>query len=484
MRLSCLNYFALIALCVGFSSCKEQSHKTVTSDKKTNVVFILVDDMGWTDVKAFGSDYYQTPNIDALAKTGAKFTNAYAACNVCSPTRASVMTGKYPASINCTDWITGWKYPYAKLKVPEWTMMMDTSEYTMAEAFRNSGYKTAHIGKWHLGEDSLYWPENQGFDINIGGWSKGAPNRSKKRKAKGYFSPYGNPRMTDGPEGEYLTERLADEACKFIRENKNSPFFLNLWFYNVHTPLMAKKEKIEKYKTLVDSSKKQKNPVYAAMVEHTDDAVGKVIGQLKESGLLENTIVVFTSDNGGLIGNNRKKITNNYPLRSGKGDMYEGGVRVPLIMYAPGMLNQGAVSEELAISCDYFPTLVELCNLDVPKSVKEGFDGTDLSPVLKGENIKRDVLFWHYPHYHLEGAKPHTAVRKGDWKLIHLLEDNKYELYDLKADISESLDVSFQEPEKVEELKKEMKEMMEKTEAQLPSVNPDHDPEKETKVGY
>ena len=269
---------------------------------KPNVVFFVVDDLGWKDITCFGSDFYQTPNVDKLAAMGTRFSNAYAACTVCSPSRAAIMSAKYPARINCTDWIEGWKYPKAKLKVPEWTMYMDTSEYTMAEAFKDAGYVTGHFGKWHLGEDSLYWPENNGFDVNIGGWSKGSPNKDKNKGGNGYFAPFANPRIKDLPDDDYLTERLASEACKFIDTNKDKQFFLNFWFYNVHTPLQAKQEKVDKYTGLVDSSKHQKNPTFAAMVEHMDDAIGQVIAKLESHGLLENTIIVFTSDNGGLIG--------------------------------------------------------------------------------------------------------------------------------------------------------------------------------------
>jgi len=229
--------------------------------QKPNVVLIVIDDMGWKDLGVYGSDFHRTPQIDALASDGVLFTNAYSACTVSSPTRAALMTGKYPAKLHLTDWIEGHKMPKAKLQVPDWTMYLPHSETTLAEVFKSNGYATAHIGKWHLGEDEKYWPEHQGFDINIGGFSKGSPNLNKKAGLNGYFVPYGNPRLKDGSEGEYLTERLASEACNYIQQAQSKPFFLNLWFYNVHTPLQAKQDKNDKYKALVDSTKLQKNPI-------------------------------------------------------------------------------------------------------------------------------------------------------------------------------------------------------------------------------
>ncbi|WP_421918904.1 sulfatase [Marinifilum sp.] len=446
---------------------------------RPNVVLIVVDDLGWKDITCFGSDMYQTPNVDALASNGVKFTNAYAACTVCSPTRASLMTGKYPAKLHCTDWIEGWKYPHAKLQVPDWTMYLDHEETSLAEVFKAAGYQTAHVGKWHLGEEEKYWPENHGFDINIGGWKKGSPNRSKKIGSKGYFAPYGNPRLTD-PEGEeYLTERLADEACKFINK-ANGPFFLNLWFYNVHTPLQAREEKIEKYRNTVDSSKYQKNPIYAAMVEHMDDAVGRVIQQLKDLNLYENTIVIFTSDNGGLIRRGKKKATNNYPLRSGKGDVYEGGVRVPLIVRAPGVTTDGMQNSNVAISPDLMPTLIDLAHLKVSSKIRNAFDGLSLVPVLNSKPIQLDrkAVYWHYPHYHMEGATPYSAIRKGDWKLIHLLENDSYELYNLKNDIGEKQNLAKLNVTKKEELTKDLEAWLQKMNAQMPRSNPNYDPSK------
>ncbi|WP_294083987.1 sulfatase [Proteiniphilum sp. UBA5384] len=439
-----------------------------------NVILIVVDDMGWKDLQIYGSDFHKTPAIDQLAADGVLFTDAYAACTVSSPTRASLMTGKYPAKLHLTDWIEGWKMPEAKLQVPDWTMYLPAKEITMADLFKRAGYKTIHIGKWHLGENPEYWPENNGFDVNIGGWSKGSPFKNEKEGYNGYFTPYGNPRLKDGPQGEYLTERLASEACNFIGTSTSQPFFLNLWFYNVHTPLQAKQNKIDYYAKLSDDSNLQKNPVYAAMVEHVDDAVKRVINVLKEKGLYDNTLIILTSDNGGLIGRGKNKITNNTPLRSGKGDIYEGGVRVPLIIKNLHQQQKGEVNHSPVISIDFLPTLVDMVRLPATREERKDFDGVSLKSLLTGKTkkLKRDAIFWHYPHYHIEGATPYSAVRYGDWKLINTFEENKYELYNLKEDIGERKDVASQNPGITKKLTKELDKWRKNMKAQMPTVNP------------
>lgn len=468
--------FRFLLFIILFSSCNNQFKKEKETVSKPNVVLFLVDDMGWTDAGVYGSDLYQTPNIDKMAAEGMLFTDGYAACTVCSPTRSSIMTGKYPANTNTTDWITGHNKPFAKMQIPEWNKKLDTEEYTLAEAFKEQGYRTIHIGKWHLGEDQKYWPENQGFDVNVGGHSGGSP---KANGGNGYFSPYNNPRLKDGNDGEYLTERLSSEAVKFIKENKDSTFFMNFWLYNVHTPLQAKQEKIKKYKGLVNDSMYHINPIYSAMVEHMDDALGEVINALKENGLEDNTIVVFHSDNGGLKGNfenGRKKVTDNYPLRSGKGDMYEGGVRVPLIFKWPEKIKKGTINNTPAISPDLYPTLLALTGQELRSKV----DGIDLSPILLGEGIvERDAIYWHYPHYHLEGAKPYSAIRKGDWKLIQVFEHEDLELYNLKDDIGETNNLALTNKEKVIELMLDLNTWRTKVGAQFPVVNLNYDIEKE-----
>jgi arylsulfatase A-like enzyme len=466
MKNSLLPFSSLSLLCVTSPAIvAQQQHQ------KPNVVLIVVDDLGWKDLGVYGSDFHKTPQINNFARDGVRFTNAYSACTVSSPTRASIMTGKYPAKLHLTDWIEGHKMPKAKLQVPDWTMFLSHEETTLAEVFKNNGYSTAHIGKWHLGEDEKYWPENQGFDINIGGFAKGSPSLDKKQGLNGYFVPYGNPRFKDGPEGEYLTERLANEACNYLKQSQSGPFFLNLWFYNVHTPLQAKKDKIDKYKALVDSTKLQMNPTYAAMVEHVDDAVGKVVAQLKSLGLYENTIIIFTSDNGGLIGNGLKKVTNNTPLRHGKGERYEGGVRVPLIIKSAQQIAPNRINSMPVMSIDFMPTLIDVAKLKADKKVCKGIDGISIKSILTSEtgSLKRKSLYWHYPHYHTEGATPYSAVRNGDWKLIHTIETNTYELYNLKSDLSESKNLIDSEPAIAAKLKKELENWKKNMEAQMPT---------------
>jgi len=460
-----LKKLSILVISLLFLSC------TNAQKKKPNVVLILVDDMGWTDLGSFGSDLYQSPNIDKLANQGVQFTNSYASCTVCSPTRASIVTGKYPARINVTDWIEGHKFPWAKLNVPDWTMYLPDEEYTMAEAFKDAGYKTAHFGKWHLGEKEENWPENHGFDLNVGGYSKGSPQLRKNKGTNGYFSPYGNPRMEDGPIGEYLTERLSNEVCNYIDKNKDEPFFVNLWLYNVHTPLQAKQEKIDKYKELIDTNSRHQNPTYAAMVEHTDDAVGKIINKLKEKGLYENTIILFSSDNGGLIGKSKRKVTNNAPLRNGKGDIYEGGVRVPTIIYAPKFNFKRKKVDEPIISMDYYPTLMDLAGISNSKTQKQTVDGKSLLPLMEDNNVDREAIYWHYPHYHQEGGVPYSSVRMGDWKLIENFETNTFELYNLKDDISESKNLINEWPDRVSALKNKLNDWRANVNAQYASPN-------------
>ena len=455
-----------LAIVLMLSSCQK-------NDEKPNVIFILVDDLGWKDIQNYGSDYHQTPNIDALANAGVKFTNAYTTSSVCSPTRASILTGKYPARLHLTDYIPGKPFPKAKLLSPNWQKYLDTSEITIAERFQENGYKTVHIGKWHLGKDTIYWPENQGFDINIGGWSRGAPLKNKRKGTNGYFSPYGNPKLKAKQENEFLTQRLTQEAVAFIQENKDAPFFLNFWFYSVHMPLQAKKDKVDKYDKLLNTNKKHKNPVYAAMVEHVDDAVGQILTTLKKLNLDKNTIVVFTSDNGGLVGNHsrfQEKITSNFPLRSGKGDIYEGGIKVPCIIYYPNQL-KSRVENTPIIATDFYPTLVEMANLN--KNSKNSVDGVSLATLLsKRKPLEKRSLFWHYPHYHLEGAVPYSAIRFEDYKLIHNLETDRLELYDLKNDVGEKENLSLQNPSLTKELLQKLKQWKASTKAQEPIINP------------
>ncbi|MFH1741961.1 MAG: sulfatase [bacterium] len=331
------------------------SHKyalaaTPSTEKKPNFVFILIDDMGWTDLGCYGSTFYETPHIDRLAAQGMRFTDAYAACTVCSPTRASILTGKYPARLHLTDWISGHRFPWAKLWVPDFNQQLPLQETTLAEALRPLGYVSASIGKWHLGQED-YYPEKQGFDINIAGTHRGSPPR--------YFSPYEIPTLKDGEEGEYLTDRLADDATRFIEKNAAKPFFLYWSHFAVHTPIQAKKDLIEKYETKVNPKNRHRNPTYAAMIQSVDEAVGRLTAKLDKLGLTDNTVVIFMSDNGGLRFMRRKTgpvlATDNAPLREGKGSAYEGGVREPMIVRWSGTVEPGSVCTVPVISTDFYP---------------------------------------------------------------------------------------------------------------------------------
>jgi arylsulfatase A-like enzyme len=440
------------------------------NSSKPNIVVFFIDDMGRQDLSTYGSDFYKTPAIDKLAD-GVKFTNAYAACTVCSPTRAALMTGKYPARLHVTDWIKGKNMPWAKLAVPDWTMYLDLKEKTIAESLKEVGYKTWHVGKWHLGDEEKYWPQNQGFDVNIAGNFKGAP--IKNNKSNGYFSPYGLEMIEDGPTGEYLTDRITNEAVNLIKNRpKNQPFFLNLAHYAVHTPIQGKEEKIEKYKALLKSADPQKNPEYAAMIESVDESIAKVMRTLEEEKLLENTFIVFATDNGALA-----PVSTSKPFKEGKGWAYEGGIRTPLLIYWKGKIESKKVIDEPAITMDIYSTIMSLAGAKEPENV----DGKSLLPVITENKPYDRPLFWHYPHYHLD--KPHGSVRYGDWKLIQYFEDMHYELYNLKTDIGETKNLSKERPEKVKELGMLMINWRKEVNAQMPIINSNYIPEKANKKG-
>jgi arylsulfatase A len=429
--------------------------------ERPNIVFILIDDMGWTDLSCMGSTFYETPNVDRLAREGMKFTQAYAACTVCSPTRASLMTGKYPARLHITDYIPGEKHPKAKLKIPDWTKHLPLEEITIAKVLKSAGYATASIGKWHLGPTEFF-PDRQGFDLNRGGCDKGQP--------PSYFSPYRIPTLEDGPKGEYLTDRLTDEAVKFIEASKDRPFFLYLPHYAVHMPLQAKPEQLEKYRAKIKPGMDQKNAAYAAMVESVDQSVGRILATLEALKLSEKTIVVFSSDNGGLL-----EATSNKPLRVGKGSAYEGGIRVPLLFRWPGIVKPGSVSETPTITLDWYPTIVEAAGAKLDS--KQIVDGASLLPLLRGvDGFVRDAIFWHYPHYHGGGAKPYSAVRQGDLRLVEFFEDDHVELYNLKDDVGETKDLAASMPEKAQQLRKLLSDWRVSVGAQMPTPNPDYDP--------
>jgi len=436
---------------------------------KLNFIFILIDDMGWADGACFGSKYYQTPNIDALAKAGMRFTQAYASCAVCSPTRAAIQTGKSPARLHLTDWISGEAAPKdSRFRLPDWQQHLPKEETTLAEALQKLGYRTAHIGKWHLGGPEFY-PEHQGFDVNIAGGDIGHP--------ASYFWPYGatnnSHRVPDlaergGKAGDYLTDQLTDEALHFIQANKGQPFYLSLCHYAVHSPLQGKLELVDATADRPGANS-QSNRVYAAMLQSVDESVGRIVKQLSDLQLTDRTVIIFTSDNGGAVHFGKPPATSNLPLRNGKGSAYEGGLRVPLLVAVPGQTRAGAVCETPVISTDFFPTLLELAGAD-KSAGRTAVDGVSLVPLLNGaRDLPRDALFWHYPHYWNGGkVSPYSVARVGDWKLIRFYETGREELYNLKSDLSETQDLATTRPEKRSELSARLDAWLTETEAQMP----------------
>ncbi len=452
-----------------------------TLEKKPNFVFILVDDLGWKDLGCYGSRFYETPNLDKLASQGMLFTDAYAACPVCSPTRAAIMTGKHPARVNITDWIPGKRAPNEKLIGPQDLHNLPLEEETLAEVFQEQGYKTFYAGKWHLGDEG-YFPEDQGFDINKGGHHRGSP-------PGGYYTPYNNPKLSDGPEGEYLTDRLTNESIQFLEKNQENPFLLYLSFYTVHTPIQACKRHLERFKKKAEklppgpedvpeheglTKMRQDNPEYASMVYAMDENIGRVLDKLDELNLSDNTVIIFTSDNGGLSTLGRRGFpTCNLPLRAGKGWCYEGGIREPLIIRAPGITKPGTLCYEPVISMDFYPTMLELAGF--PLKPKQHADGLSLVSLLKGgRQLNRNTLHWHYPHYHGSTWKPGAAIRDGDWKLIEFYHYDKVELYNLKKDIGEQNDLSEKYPDKRKELLAKLHQWQKDIGARLPAPNPDY----------
>ena len=434
-----------------------------------NFLFILIDDMGWTDLGCQGSRYYETPHIDRLAAQGMRFTNAYAACPVCSPTRASIMTGKYPPRLLLTDWIPGRKqWPTARLLVPPFHQQLPLAETTIAEMLKPAGYATASIGKWHLGGPG-FAPENQGFDLNIAGTARGSP--------ESYFGPFDLPGLKGGTKDDYLTDRLTDEAEKFIRANRDRPFFLYLPEFAVHLPLQAKEQTVRKYRAKTDPAAPQNNPVYAAMVESVDLAVGRIMRTLDDLRLADRTVVIFTSDNGGLRfeGSSKVATTSNAPLRAGKGHVYEGGIREPLIVRWPGVVQPGAVCDAPVASVDYLPTIHELARLRAP--LPAHVDGASIVSLLRGTGQpKRDALYWHYPHYSNQGGVPAGAVRSGDFKLIEFYEGGRLELYNLKDDIGEQRNLVKRDPDRARAMAALLERWRLSVGAVMPRTNPAYDP--------
>ncbi|MCW1735154.1 sulfatase [Anaerorudis cellulosivorans] len=474
------------------------SSYSMPGEKQPNVLIILADDLGWNDLHCTGSNYYETPNIDGIARKGAIFTNAYAACQVSSPSRASILTGKTPARHGITTWIgetsgEEWRKMnrHTKMLPPDYNRQLSMDELTLPEKLKEANYTTFMAGKWHLGDEKST-PEMHGFDINIGGWESGRP-------VGGYFSPYNNPKLADGLAGEELSMRLAKETCNFIKNHteteKNKPFFAYLSFYAVHSPIQTTKERWNYFRNkaermgisedgfIIDRNlpvrQHQDNPVYAGLIEQMDDAVGVVLQQLKDLGIEDNTVIIFTSDNGG-VSSGDDYSTSNLPLRGGKGTQWEGGLRVPfIIQYSPKILG-GISFNEPIIGMDIYPTILDYVGIK-PVS-KQHKDGISIRPIIENNQSKKieRELYWHFPHYGNQGGEPSSVIRKGDWKLIYYHEDERCELYNLQLDESENEFLNALYPQKVKELKNNLFRWMKKVNAKLPVADPLYDPRKET----
>jgi len=460
-----------------------------------NIIFILIDDMGWCDLGCYGSEFYETPELDRFASECTRFTEAYAACPVCSPTRASVLTGRYPATLGMTDWINwgGGLHPArGRLIDVPYIADLPQSEYCLARALGKGGYATWHVGKWHLGGPG-HLPEDHGFEQNVGGCQAGSPGRG------GYFSPWSITALenADVPDGTYLTDHLTDQAVRLIKGRDSRPFFLNLWYYTVHTPIQAKEEKIEKYRdkardlgldedTALEEGEAfpcehkkgqrvmrrrlQSDPVYAAMVESLDENVGRLLRTLDEEGIAEETVVIFTSDNGGLA-TSEGSPTCNEPLAEGKGWMYEGGTREPLLIRWPGMTAAGGECSSVVTSPDFYPTILDMAGLEaIPQ---QHGDGVSLAPLFRGGALERPAVYWHYPHYGNQGGTPGSSVRCGDHKLIEFYEDSRLELYDLGNDIGEEHNLTEEYPEQTRQLHRMLVEWRAQAGAKIPEPNPE-----------
>ena len=459
-------------------NCKKEE---VQNHKNPNILFILVDDLGYHDVGVTGSNFYETPNVDNLATQSVQFTQGYAASRVCSPSRASIMTGKFTARHGITDWIGAkagedWRNRNRqdKLLPAEYVTALPKEDITIAEAFKTAGYKTFFAGKWHLGDKGSY-PENHGFKINKGGFHRGGPSG-------GFFSPFKNPKLKDKKNGENLTIRLANETADFIKQQKDVPFFAFLSFYAVHAPIQTTETKWRKYRNKADSlgiatsgyemervlpiRQVQDNPIYGGLVETMDDAVGIVLQSLKDNGLDKNTIVVFTSDNGGVASGDNYS-TSNLPLRGGKGYQWEGGIREPFFIKVPWLENKGVQSNFPVVSTDFYPTLLDLAN--TPLQPEQHKDGISLKPILEGKEINIDrPLYWHYPHYGNQGGEPSSIIQQNGWKLIHYWEDNREELFKLPSIEKDELNVISEHPELAKKLSNQLLTWLKEVNAKYP----------------
>ncbi|WP_299012536.1 sulfatase [uncultured Polaribacter sp.] len=449
--------------------------------KKPNVLFILVDDLGYHDLGVTGSTYYETPNVNQLAAQSTVFAKGYAASRVCSPSRASILTGKFTARHGITDWIGAkagedWRKRnrFDKMLPANYVQSLDKEEVTIAEIFQKNNYNTFFAGKWHLGDKGSY-PENHGFDINKGGYHRGGPSA-------GFFAPFNNPKLKDNQKGENLTIRLAKETAKFIHQQKDSAFFAFLSFYAVHAPIQTTETKWNKYRTKAENlgvantgykmervlpvRQVQDNPIYAGLLATMDDAVGIVLKALKDTNLDKNTIVVFTSDNGG-VASGDNYATSNLPLRGGKGYQWEGGIRAPFFMKVPWLKNKPNTIDFPVISTDFYPTLLDLANINLqPEQHK---DGISLKPLLEGKEMENNrPLFWHYPHYGNQGGEPSSIIQQNGWKLIHYWEDNRQELFKLPSTEKDDLNVVEKRPKIAQDLSNQLMNWLQEVGAKYP----------------
>jgi len=480
--------FAFILVIASLFSCAGEKAPDLEGTRP-NIVFILADDMGWADLPVYGNRFNEAPSLTRMAENGIRFTDAYAACPVCSPTRASIMSGQYPAHVGIIDFITGHWRPNEEVTVPtNRTQYLPAEIITLGEIMKKAGYATGYFGKWHLGSREEHYPGNQGFDeVNV-------------YQGGGYFDYAG--RMSNPIEvepGTVLSEALTDLSLDFIAKHREEPFFLYLAHYDVHVQLDADSALIRKYLAKEQVEGYPCNAVYASMVENVDRSVGRILDKLEALGLSDHTMVVFFSDNGGLVSRfdripllakSKQHIyegdtllyvaSSNAPLRAEKGTLYEGGIREPLIICWPGMIQPGTVSDAIVTSVDFYPTFASLAGVPLPE--EQEFDGQSLLPVLAGAEPEADrAIFWHYPVYHHD--KPASAIRKGEWKLIHCLTDSTARLYNLAEDIGETSDLSRSNPEKTEQLMTLLDRWREVVDARFPVSNPDFDPEKRHQWG-
>jgi arylsulfatase A-like enzyme len=442
-----------------------------------NIILIVADDLGWADLACYGADLHETPHLDRFAAENVRFTDAYAAAPICSPTRASIMTGKYPARLHMTIWWEGSKRGPTlnrPLVTPQTVADLPHSEITLAEVLQAAGYHTWHVGKWHLG-DAFHFPETHGFDANIGGTMWGAPSTYYFPFA-GYFGQAQTewryvPDLPFGDEGDYLTDRLTDRAIELLERSGDEPFFLNLWYHTVHTPIEGKPADVEYFEDRLGPELRHQNAKYAAMVRSLDDNVGRLLASLATRGLAENTVVIFTSDNGGYVNEyGGQPVTNNRPLRSGKGSLYEGGIRVPLIVRWPGESPAGRECDEPVCTTDFYRTVLEMTGLEGDQNHNQDMDGVSLAALLRDPDLSldRDALYFHYPHYY-RTTTPVSAVRAGDWKLLEYFEDRHVELFNLADDPGEQHDLATDSLRRAADLRKKLNAWRGSIDAQLPT---------------